>query len=63
MSGGLDYELADDISEFDDNTLRQPPEMEIFPTAGVPINDAVQDHSFEDNDWDPRISFATPQQW
>jgi hypothetical protein len=40
-SDGLDYELADDILEFDNDTLRQAPETEIFPKAGVPIDDTV----------------------
>jgi hypothetical protein len=60
-SDGLDYELADDILQFDDHTLSQPPETEIFPNAGPPIDDTVQVHSFEDDDWDPLALFATPQ--
>jgi len=63
MSDGLDYELADDILQFDDDTLSQPPETEIFPNAGAPIDDTVRVHSFEDDDWDPLAPFATPQQW
>jgi hypothetical protein len=59
----LDYELADDILQFDDDTLSQPPEMEIFPNAGAPIDDTVRVHSFVDDDWDPLALFATPQQW
>jgi len=59
---GLDYEPADDILQFDDNTLSQPPETEKFPNAGAPIDDTVQVHSFEDDDWDPLAPFATPQQ-
>ena len=62
-SDGLDYELADDILQFDDDTLSQPPETEIFPNAGAPIDDTVRVHSFEDDDWDPLAPFATPQQW
>jgi len=62
-SDGLDYELADDILQFDDDTLSQPPETEIFPNAGAPIDDTVRVHSCEDDDWDPLAPFATPQQW
>jgi len=63
MSDGLDYELADDIPQFNDNTLSQPPETEIFPNAWSPINDTVRVYSFENDDWDPVALFATPQQW
>jgi len=62
-SDGLDYELADDILQFDDDTLSQPPEREIFPDAGAPIDDTVRVHPFEDDDWDPLAPFAIPQQW
>jgi len=61
-SNGLDYDLADDILQYDDNTLSQPPEMEIIPNAGAPINDTVRVHSLEDDDWDPLALFATHQQ-
>jgi hypothetical protein len=40
-SDGLDYELADDILQFDDDTLSQPPESKIFPNAEAPIDDTV----------------------
>jgi len=60
---GLDYELADYIPQFDDDTLSQLPETEIFPNPGAAINDPVRVHSFEDDDWDPLALFATPQQW
>jgi hypothetical protein len=62
-SDGLNYKLADDILQFDDDTLSQPPEMEIFPNAEALIDDTVRVHSFEDDDWDPLAPFATPQQW
>jgi len=63
MSDGLDYELADVIPKFDDNTQSQWPETEIFPKPGAPINDTVQVQSFENDDWDRLAPFATPQQW
>jgi len=62
-SDGLDDELADDILQFDDDILSQPPETDIFPNAGAPIDDTVRVHSFEDDDWDRLAPFATPQQW
>jgi hypothetical protein len=40
-SDGLDYELVDDILKFDDDTLSQPPETEIFPNAEAAIDDTV----------------------
>jgi hypothetical protein len=63
MSDGLDYELPDDILQYHDNTLSQPPETAIFPNAGAPIDDAVRVHSFEDDDWNPIALFAIPQKW
>jgi hypothetical protein len=62
-SDGLDYELTDDILPFDNDTLIKPPDTEIFPNTWALINDTVQVHSFEDDDWDPLTLFATPQQW
>jgi len=63
VTDGLDYELADNIFQFDDDTLSQPPETEIFPNTGAPINVTVRVHPFPDDDWDPLAPFATPQQW
>jgi len=63
VSDGLDYKLADNIPQFDNDTLSQTPAMEIFPNTGAPIDDTVRVHSFEDEDWDPLAPFATPQQW
>jgi len=62
-SDGLDYKLEDIIPQFDDDSLSQPPEMEILSNAGTQIDDTVRVHSFEDEDWDPLPLFATPQQW
>ena len=62
-SDGLDYELADDILRFHDDTLSQPPETEIFPNAGAPIDDTVRVHSFDHDDRDPLAPFATAQKW
>jgi hypothetical protein len=61
-SDGLDYEPADDILQFDDDTLSKPPGTEIFPNAEAPIDHTVRVHSFEDDNWDPLAAFATPQQ-
>jgi hypothetical protein len=49
-SDELDYELADDILQFDDDTQSQQPETEIFPNAGAPIDDTVRVQSLEDDD-------------
>jgi hypothetical protein len=62
-SDGLDYKLGDDILQFDDDTLSQPPETEIFPNPVAPIDDTVRVHSLEYDDWDPLAPVATPQQW
>jgi len=62
-SDGLNYELADDILQFDNDRLSQPPETEIFPNAEAPIDDTVQVHSFQHDDWHPLAPFVTPQQW
>jgi hypothetical protein len=62
-SAELDYELADNIVQIDDDTQRQRPELDIFPNARAPIDDTVPVQSFEDDDWDPLDLFATPQQW
>jgi len=59
----LDYELADDIPQFDDDTLSQPHQTNLFNKVGAPIYNTVRVHSFEDNDWDSLAPFATPQQW
>jgi len=63
LSDGLDYELADNIPQLDEDILSQPPEIEIFPNAGAPIDDTVPVHAFDDDEWDPLAPFATPQQW
>jgi len=62
-SDRLDYKLEDVIPQFDNDTLSQPPEMEILSNAGTPIDDTVRVHSFRDDDWDPLPLFASPQQW
>jgi hypothetical protein len=61
-SDRLDYELADDIPQFDDDTLSQPHQMEIFLNTGAPIDGTVRVHSFQHDDWVPLALFATPQQ-
>jgi hypothetical protein len=60
---GLDYELADNIPQFDGKTLSQSPEREIFTNTGAPIDDTVRVHSFDGHDCDPHALFPTPQQW
>jgi len=62
-SDGIDYKIADDIPQFDDNTLSLPPETDIFPIAGAQIDDTVQVHSSEDDACHPLALFVTPQQW
>ena len=63
-SDGLDWKVADNIVQFDDDdTPSYLPEMEVIPNALAPIDDTVQVQSFEDDDWDPLASFATPRQW
>jgi len=62
-SDGLDYKLADDIPQSEDDILSQPPETVVLPNAGTPMDDTIQVHSFEDDDRDPLALFATPQKW
>jgi len=62
MSDGLDYEIADNISLFDDDTQIQRSQKEIFRNAGTPIDDKVWVQSFQYDNWDCPAPFATPQQ-
>jgi len=62
-SDRLDCALADNIPQFVNNTHNQPPEMEIFPHAGAPIDDTLQVNSFEDDDCDPLAPFVTAHSW
>ena len=61
VSDGLDSKLADDIPQFDDDSLSQPPETEICPITGSPIDDTLQVVSIKDDDLDPLAPFAIPQ--
>jgi len=63
MSDGLDCELSNGIPQFDDDTLSQPPDTEIFCNAGATNKDTVQAHSFEDDNWNPLAPLNTPQLW
>jgi hypothetical protein len=63
VSDELDYELAGDILQVDDDTESQRPDTEIFPNAGGQIDDTVRVQSFEDDDLDSLALFGTPQQW
>jgi len=61
-SDGLDCEIADNISLFDDDTLGQPLETYIFPHPGAPIDGTVRVHSFKAYDSDPVPPYVPSQQ-
>jgi len=63
MADGLDCELADDIPECNNDKHSQPPESDIFPKTGAPIDNTVQIQSIDDGNWNPHAQFATPHQW
>jgi len=62
-SAGLGSKLAENILQFNDTTLCQPPETEIFPSSEALIDDKVQCNSLKDDYSDPCALFATPQWW